>query len=277
MSIALMTLAWKSSFTAGQKMVLLALCDNANDQGECYPSIPMLAEKCSIGRSSIFEHMSELEKCGAISKQLRTGRSTIYTINPSRFQTRPESAPVQKLDATRPDFGRTPVQISDYTRPESAPITINESSIEPKIREKTVSATPKPQRPNWQQILENLNVEPSHARDWLKVREKAKAELTETALKAMQREAEKAGIDLDTAVRICAEKAWRGFNSTWAWQDKPPDKPYETPYAKSMREKYEQITPLIAAKNPNTVRKINPNDFINGAEIYVERKLAITG
>ena len=46
-----------------------------------------------------------------------------------------------------------------------------------------------------------------------------------------------------------------------------PDKPYETPYARSMREKYEQITPMIAAKNPNAPKKINPNDFINGKGI----------
>ena len=43
-----------------------------------------------------------------------------------------------------------------------------------------------------------------------------------------------------------------------------PDKPYETPYARSMREKYEKITPMIAAQNPHAPKKINPNDFING-------------
>lgn len=42
---------------------------------------------------------------------------------------------------------------------------------------------------------------------------------------------------------------------------------YEPPYAKYMREKMEQISPLIAAKNPNAPKKINPNDFINGKGI----------
>lgn len=139
MSIALMTLAWKSDFSSGQKMVLLALCDNANDQGECYPSISMLAEKCSIGRSSVFEHMAELEKTGAVTKQCRAGRSTIYKIDPSRFQTSPDSEPVQKLDTTRPESGRTPVQISDVTRPDFRPITINEPSIEPKKKKEPAS------------------------------------------------------------------------------------------------------------------------------------------
>ena len=66
------------------------------------------------------------------------------------------------------------------------------------------------------------------------------------------------------------------------YEPKPQDKAYETPYAKSMREKYEQITPLIAAKNPNAPRKINPNDFINGKGISDHEriespKLAIVG
>jgi biotin operon repressor len=139
MSIALMALAWKSDFASGKKMVLLALCDNANDQGECYPSISMLAEKCSIGRSSVFEHIAQLEKSGAVRKQCRAGRSTIYKIDPSRFQTSPDSAPVQKLDYTRPESGRTPVQISDVTRPDSAPITIKEPSIEPKKKKEPAS------------------------------------------------------------------------------------------------------------------------------------------
>jgi hypothetical protein len=237
----------------------------------------MLAEKCSIGRSSIFEHLHELEKTGAVSKQIRTGRSTIYKINPSRFCTRPDSAPVQNSDYTRPESAPIPVQNSDYTRPESAPITINEPSIEPKKEEKTVSATPKPPRQNWQQVLENLNVEAGHARDWLRVR--GKVELTETALRGMEREAGKAGIGLDEAVRICAEKGWRSFNASWKWSDEQPDKPagYETPYARTMREKYEKITPLIAAQNPNkpSAKRIDPNEFLRTVEApYVAPRIA---
>jgi len=40
MSVALMAQAWKSKYGSTAKLVLLALCDNANDQGECYPLEP---------------------------------------------------------------------------------------------------------------------------------------------------------------------------------------------------------------------------------------------
>ena len=247
-----MTLAWKSSFSSGQKIVLLSLCDNANEQGDCYPSISMMAEKCSMSERSVFNQLDFLEKVGAISKSQRTGRSTLYKVNPCKFCTPANSAPLQPLHPT-------PATI--------APITINESSIEPKKEEKTVSCKPKLAHNNWQHILEDLNVNSNHARDWLKVR--GKSAMTETALKAMQREAGKAGISLDRAVQICAEKNWRGFNATWQWDDVQTGKGgnYEPPYARYMREKMEQISPSIAAKNPNIItKKIDPNEFLRTIE-----------
>jgi hypothetical protein len=80
-------------------------------------------------------------------------------------------------------------------------------------------------------------------------------------------------------VQICAEKSWSAFNAGWQWSDKPPDKSsYETPYAKSMREKYEQMTPAIAAKNPNNpIKKIDPNEFLRTIEAQQNepRRIAI--
>jgi uncharacterized protein YdaU (DUF1376 family) len=83
-----------------------------------------------------------------------------------------------------------------------------------------------------------------------------------------------AGIDHALALQNSATNNWQGL-----FEPKPDvaKAGYETPYARTMREKYESITPLIAAKNPNAPKKINPNDFINGAPIYDERKLTITG
>ena len=116
MSIALMTEAWKAELPSGRKFVLLSLCDNANDQGECYPSISMLAEKCSMSERSVFSHISDLESGGLIVRKNRAGRSTVYTIDPCKFCTPANSAPLQPLHPT-------PATV--------APITINEPSIEP--------------------------------------------------------------------------------------------------------------------------------------------------
>ena len=131
-----MTSAWKSNFLSGKKLVLLALCDNANDQGECFPSVSMLAEKCSLSERSVFNHIADLEKDGAISRQNRAGRSTVYQLNPCKFctptpatvagvsnQTPANSAPLP-LQILHP----TPATVSP-TPANSAPITIKEPSI----------------------------------------------------------------------------------------------------------------------------------------------------
>lgn len=54
-----------------------------------------------------------------------------------------------------------------------------------------------------------------HAKDWRTAR---KCPVTQTAWDELKTEAAKAGITPGEAVRICAKASWRGFNSTWKWQ-----------------------------------------------------------
>lgn len=135
-----MTLAWKSDYQTGRKMVLLALCDNANDQGECYPSVSMLSKKCSMSERSVFNHIADLEKDGAIKRENRTGRSTIYHLDPCKFCTPANSAPLQLLQATPANSAPPPLQRLHPTPATVAPITINEPSIEPSGNQKTAQA-----------------------------------------------------------------------------------------------------------------------------------------
>ena len=69
--------------------------------------------------------------------------------------------------------------------------------------------------------IEAEGVNRQHALDWLKVRAKHKAPLTPTAWDGLKAEALKAGISAAKAVQICAEKSWRGFDSSWDWPGKP--------------------------------------------------------
>jgi hypothetical protein len=185
MSIALMTLAWKSSFQAGKKLVLLALCDNANDQGECFPSVSMLVEKCSMSERSVFNHIADLEKDGAIKRNSRTGRSTIYQIDPCKFCTPEQSltpATVAGVQALTPaNSAPTPLQILHPTpatvapTPATvAPITIKEPSsnhqIEPNTKTRKAFVLP-----DW------IDAEAWSA--FMTVRAKKKAASTDYALK----------------------------------------------------------------------------------------------
>lgn len=212
-----MTEAWKANFPAGRKMVLLALCDNANDQGECYPSISMLAEKCSMSERSVFNHIAELEKDGAIVRQNRAGRSTVYQLDPCKFCTPANSAPLQPLHPTPANSAPTPATV--------APITIKEPNTDT-----NTNTTPE-------------GVDVQVWQDWQKLRAKQRAPITATVVKGIQREADRAGLSLTDALAMCCERSWRGFKADWV-ADKPQARasPTESNYTRQQREKWETLT-----------------------------------
>jgi DNA-binding transcriptional ArsR family regulator len=206
MSIALMTEAWKSSIASGPKMVLLSLCDNANDQGECYPSISTIAERCSMSERAVQGHISSLQKMHIVRRVQRSGRSTIYHIDPRRICTPAESAPPQTLHPTPAESAPPPPQNLHPTPAESAPITVNEPSIEPSLnRHKTL---PRPD-----------DVSESVWADFLLIRKSKKSVLTKTALDGMRSEAEKAGLSMDQALAMCCTRGWQSFKAEWVKPD----------------------------------------------------------
>lgn len=57
--------------------------------------------------------------------------------------------------------------------------------------------------------------------DWVEVRNKMKAPITETAIKGFEREALKAGITLEESIIESIERNWRGFRADWYLKDNP--------------------------------------------------------
>lgn len=56
--------------------------------------------------------------------------------------------------------------------------------------------------------------------DFLSIRKAKRAPLTQTALEAIQREADKAGLSLQQALQVCCARGWQGFKAEWV-QDRP--------------------------------------------------------
>lgn len=90
MSVKLMSKAWEMDIPSGQKMVLLALCDHANDDGECYPSQKNLAKKCSMSSRAISNHIKWLHDCGILESERRqttnVRKSNRYFISLENYQ-----------------------------------------------------------------------------------------------------------------------------------------------------------------------------------------------
>ena len=228
-----MAAVWPLQIPPTAKAVLVSLADNANDEGYCWPSLTTICERTCLGRTAVIDAIKWLERAALIAADRSNGRHTTYQLNvqapqnQSASRTGTADGPVRHADGTSPPDGRDqsatrtgPVRQADSNRQG----TVNEPSRNQK-KEARRRATPlaggSVDRP--------AEVGEGHWRDWLAVRAAKKAgAVTGTALAAVRREAEKAGIPLDDAVRICAEKAWIGFNAAWDWM--PKAQPRASPY-----------------------------------------------
>ena len=99
-----MTQAWQSELPTGRKMVLLSLCDNASDQGECYPSIESIAKRCGMTDRSVYNHLAALEEMGMLVRQDRHGRSNLYRLNPCKFFTTETISPLKPFQGPLKPF-----------------------------------------------------------------------------------------------------------------------------------------------------------------------------
>lgn len=50
-----------------RKLILVKLADNANDLGECWPSLQHVADQCEISKSSVARHITGLKESGFLS------------------------------------------------------------------------------------------------------------------------------------------------------------------------------------------------------------------
>jgi len=86
MSMTLMVKALKTKVgNPLRKLVLLKLADNANDQGECWPSYQYIADQCEMSKRSVMIHISKLIEDGFLRKEHRIGgekknKSNLYTL-----------------------------------------------------------------------------------------------------------------------------------------------------------------------------------------------------
>ncbi|MCN5062635.1 helix-turn-helix domain-containing protein [Escherichia coli] len=54
-----------------RKLVLIKLADNANDNGECWPSYQHVADQCEVSRSTVKSHIRALEEMRLLKREFR--------------------------------------------------------------------------------------------------------------------------------------------------------------------------------------------------------------
>ena len=80
-----MTKAWELDLKANDKLVLLALADHANDDGECYPSLRKIEAKTGLSKQGLINAIKRLMDLGLIQKEHRNRNdggqtSNLYTL-----------------------------------------------------------------------------------------------------------------------------------------------------------------------------------------------------
>jgi hypothetical protein len=223
MSMELMVKAMKAKVgNPLRKLVLLKLADNANDQGECWPSYNYIAEQCEMSRRSVMDHVKKLEKSGFLRREYRKGvkgnSSNVFHLNfdeksglggePAALPSESAALPPSESAALPSESAALP--LVNLLHPE--PVTlepVNESlkALGTTSTKSSLDFTSWPALPS-EQVF----------KDWLAVRKQKKAKLTQTAINRLAPHLVKAvaaGCSVDAVFELCVSRCWIGFEFDW--------------------------------------------------------------
>jgi hypothetical protein len=108
-SIKLLSAAWDLAIGSTEKMVLMCLCNFANDEGaNCWPSVATIARKCSKSDRTVQGALKWLEDNGYLVTKTAPGKSNQFQLDPRKICTPAESAPPQKTSKTPAESAPNP-------------------------------------------------------------------------------------------------------------------------------------------------------------------------
>lgn len=225
----------RQDLTSTEKLVACALLSFRNSEtGRCNPSIfseniqkETVCSRSSLTRKCVINAISNLEKKNILKTTKEIGKPSSYQFVLTRVISTPVNDGNPCTEYTSPVYYEHPSRVSDTPHPCTSYTHNKEITNKEQISNKedkdldSFSLTQVEDKPKRRQPLKKPeNVTQQTWDDFNAIRKARKAPLTETALKRIQNEADKAGIDLETALQICCVRGWQSFNHTWDWQDK---------------------------------------------------------
>ncbi len=130
--------------THTQKLVLVALADNSNDQRICWPSIDYLARRCDLSRNGVMLQIEKLISAGQLKVRKSDGKVNVYemfpdttpvnTVDQSTPLTRPRGEENQSTPLTPPVHAINPNHKEPSIKPPSALLSIPEKLNTPEFK-----------------------------------------------------------------------------------------------------------------------------------------------
>ena len=213
MSVDATRWAWLAPVKSStQRLVLLSLADRAGEYHTCFPSVARITKDTKLNRKTIMKVIGELIELGLVEdtghKKGTTKQVIVYRL--LGIKTRED----EEINST--NIGTVPKTEQSQNYQETVPFLPHNST---NIGTQNLKGTKKESKTiikfNFAQELKNLGAETQLISDWMLVRKTKKASNTETAFNGFKRELDKSNLDVNTALKICIERNWQGFNSSW--------------------------------------------------------------
>lgn len=123
-----------------RKLVLIKLADNANDEGECWPSYQHIADQCEVSRSTVKSHIRALEDMGLLKREFRRkgelNQSNVFYLTLDNVQqTPPESGGAGAAPRTYHSFEPVKEPLERKKKPSSMPEGFSPSASHQKMAE----------------------------------------------------------------------------------------------------------------------------------------------
>lgn len=219
-----MSLVWDYFNNSGsEKLVMLAMADWCNDTGgSLHPSIASIAKKTCVSECQARRTVHSLIGQGYLSVVGNSaggdpGKSRQYQVNLSRFTPSTNDSPTPStmttsIDATPSTHAHIPLAPMHVTpSANDSPTPSTHARLTTTVLPRTTKGTTN----NAHAMLAALGISKQIADDWITLRKQKRASVTETAIRGIQREADKAGVSLEVALSTCCERGWTGFKAEW--------------------------------------------------------------
>lgn len=206
--------AMDSRLSKNHYRVLIALLSfRSKSTNVVWPSRELLSERCGLPITRISEITSSLCQLGWLEKTGKGGfsKSTRYTVTVPNVIKTTVTEPVTVTDLVTVTEPVTSTVTESVTITVTETVTGKEQTIEQTIEQtnniRAKKAATKPEKPE--------DVDDQIWNDFMVVRKAKKAPITETAIKHLRKEAEKAGVTLSYAIQECVTRGWQSFKASW--------------------------------------------------------------